>query len=451
MHDSGWRFKSPANARARLFARFRLAQRRGRELHLIATAAYNLVRSRGRDAGPAARTGRARRLYNAADDATTAWRLSRLTANTALTDTWSLQGNFYVRGFRAEPCGRQPRRHRALQQQRQPAVPRSSLPAGRRISAAEPGDDRVPRPIRHSRSEQQSDPVPARQRQHLQLDPYGTIDRTATQGDHGGASLQATETGQVFDHGNHFVVGGSIDHAARSALWPTARSAIVYPDLTIDINPAIPGTGAIIHTLGGIGYAPLASIRDQHLLRSLRARHLRSCRGLSPRPPARASTSPISPFRIGSAPARSQRQAQTYTRLNPVTGLTYKLTAGLTAYAGYSEANRAPTPLELACSNKAKPCLLENFLVADPPLKQVVARTYEIGLRRNMPTLRRGKLEWQGRAVSHRQHRRYRQSSPAPSAGRGFFQNVPGTPPPGAWKRAFSTSPTSGPPMPVTA
>src|SRR5262249_12659665 len=31
-------------------------------------------------------------------------------------------------------------------------------------------------------------------------------------------------------------------------------------------------------------------------------------------------------------------------------------------HAGYSEANRIPTPLELGCSNPQKPCLLEGFL-----------------------------------------------------------------------------------------
>jgi TonB dependent receptor. len=65
-------------------------------------------------------------------------------------------------------------------------------------------------------------------------------------------------------------------------------------------------------------------------------------------------------------------------------GFTYKILPELmTFYAGYSEANRAPTPLELGCSNPLRPCLLEGFLVSDPPLNQVVARTKELGLRGN--------------------------------------------------------------------
>ena len=45
----------------------------------------------------------------------------------------------------------------------------------------------------------------------------------------------------------------------------------------------------------------------------------------------------------------------TYTRFNPIIGGTYKIKSGLTAYAGYSEANRAPTPLELGCADPAHP------------------------------------------------------------------------------------------------
>ena len=37
---------------------------------------------------------------------------------------------------------------------------------------------------------------------------------------------------------------------------------------------------------------------------------------------------------------------------------TYKFGDRLTAYAGYSEGNRAPTPSEIECSNPRQPCLL---------------------------------------------------------------------------------------------
>lgn len=71
----------------------------------------------------------------------------------------------------------------------------------------------------------------------------------------------------------------------------------------------------------------------------------------------------------------------TYTRFNPDAGLTYKLTPHASLYGGYSEANRAPVAAELACADPNHPCLIESFLTADPHLKQVVAHTWELGVR----------------------------------------------------------------------
>jgi outer membrane receptor protein involved in Fe transport len=70
-----------------------------------------------------------------------------------------------------------------------------------------------------------------------------------------------------------------------------------------------------------------------------------------------------------------------FQRFNPMVGATYKLVPGINLYAGYSESNRAPTPAELSCADPERPCLLENFLVSDPPLQQVVGRTVEAGIR----------------------------------------------------------------------
>lgn len=70
-----------------------------------------------------------------------------------------------------------------------------------------------------------------------------------------------------------------------------------------------------------------------------------------------------------------------FAHLNPGTGLAWRIADGLTAYAGYSQSSRAPTAGELSCADPASPCLLDAFLVSDPPLRQVVSQTYEAGLR----------------------------------------------------------------------
>ena len=70
-----------------------------------------------------------------------------------------------------------------------------------------------------------------------------------------------------------------------------------------------------------------------------------------------------------------------FNRFNPAVGLTFRATSNLTAYVGYSEGSRAPTTIELGCANPEAPCRLPNSMAGDPPLDQVVTRTFEAGLR----------------------------------------------------------------------
>lgn len=75
----------------------------------------------------------------------------------------------------------------------------------------------------------------------------------------------------------------------------------------------------------------------------------------------------------------------TFSRFNPAIGLTVTPNESTTYYAGYNEASRTPTVIELGCANPAEPCGLPNDFASDPGLKQVVARTIEFGLRGNRP------------------------------------------------------------------
>jgi iron complex outermembrane recepter protein len=70
-----------------------------------------------------------------------------------------------------------------------------------------------------------------------------------------------------------------------------------------------------------------------------------------------------------------------YFHINPTVGLTYKLTPDINFYAGYAMTNRTPTPLELGCASPTFPCIIDNFLSSDPPLKQIVGQTFELGFR----------------------------------------------------------------------
>lgn len=70
-----------------------------------------------------------------------------------------------------------------------------------------------------------------------------------------------------------------------------------------------------------------------------------------------------------------------FSRFNPAAGLTYQWSQALNFYGGYSESTRAPTPVELTCADEDAPCKLPNQFLSDPPLKQVVAKSWEAGLR----------------------------------------------------------------------
>ncbi|AFL86721.1 outer membrane receptor protein [Terriglobus roseus DSM 18391] len=72
-----------------------------------------------------------------------------------------------------------------------------------------------------------------------------------------------------------------------------------------------------------------------------------------------------------------------YHRFNPTAGFVYKPGSLLHAYFDYGESSRAPTSTELGCADPDFPCSLPNAMVSDPPLKQVVSRTYEFGFRGN--------------------------------------------------------------------
>lgn len=70
-----------------------------------------------------------------------------------------------------------------------------------------------------------------------------------------------------------------------------------------------------------------------------------------------------------------------FVRVNPALGMTQKLGRAVTLFAGYGEANRAPSAAELACADPDQPCRLPNAFISDPPLKQVVSRSAELGMR----------------------------------------------------------------------
>lgn len=108
-----------------------------------------------------------------------------------------------------------------------------------------------------------------------------------------------------------------------------------------------------------------------------------------------------------------------FDRFNPAIGLTARLSDGLSAYAGYSESSRSPSPVELTCADEDDPCRLPNAFLADPPLEQVVAKTFEAGLRGTF-----GGTSWHAGVFRATNEDDIQFISAGSLTNQGFFDNV---------------------------
>jgi outer membrane receptor protein involved in Fe transport len=249
----------------------------------------------------------------------------------------------------------------------------------------------------------------------------GENDRTTTHSTTGGVSLQATNTDQLFGHNNHFVVGASFD-ASVTNFTASAELGTIGP------NYVVSGSGIFLGQSGdpvSIGPVSLRTTNQYTGLYALDTFDVTKAFAITAG--GRYNVANISlQDQLPEAPGTSLNGNDTYTRFNPIIGGTYKITSALTAYAGYSEANRAPTPLELGCADPAHPCVVAAFLVSDPPLKQVVSRTVEAGLR-GTHDLNIGTLGWKF-GVYRADNTDDILAIPSPVLqGFGYFQNVGST------------------------
>lgn len=252
---------------------------------------------------------------------------------------------------------------------------------------------------------------------------YGTTDRTFTDSTTHGATLQVTGNAPLLGLGNYFTAGFSVDSSAIG-FHSTSTLGRIFPSLLVAVDPTLAGSGNIIHANGNVGYAPvnLGATTNYYGFYAVDALDLTDALTLTVG--LRVNAADIV-TRDRSGVAAELNGSHGYGHVNPLAGLTYKISDAITLFGGYSQSNRAPTPLELDCADPTRPCLLEGSLVADPPLQQVVAHSYQAGARGNIG-LADGKLDW---SVSL-----FRTDSDndivalaSTIAGRGYFTNVPST------------------------
>jgi iron complex outermembrane receptor protein len=308
------------------------------------------------------------------------------TGSYRVSDTWTVKGNAYIRSFRQQHVD-------GNVSDAQPCVPGPGLCFG---------DPTTPL------LDQNGVQVP----NILGGAIAGSIDRTRTVAETIGGTVQAASSDKVFGRDNQFVVGASVDHG-NVRFNASSELGTIGSDLFTT------GTGVIIAQPDG-AVAPV----DLKTRNTYYGFYVTDTIDLT----SRLSLTAGGRFNLAQIKLQDQlgddlNGSHQFSRFNPVIGATYKLTPNTTVYAGYSEANRAPTPSELACADPARPCLLDNFLVSDPPLKQVVSRTYEAGIRGQVPLGKTDRFNWSfGVFTSDSADDIIRVLSDI--AGRGSFQNA---------------------------
>jgi iron complex outermembrane recepter protein len=201
--------------------------------------------------------------------------------------------------------------------------------------------------------------------------PLGVIDRTWTSSRTVGGTAQIENSGKIFGRPNTATVGVSYDHG-----W-TLFNASEELGMLNPYDLSIAGLG-IINAAPSADVSPVKLNAENSYLGAYARDQLELTDQLTATAGVRFNYALINLYDHFSNQLNGD---STYTHVNPMVGATYKITPDLAVYASYSESNRAPTPLELGCANPNQPCLIDNFLVADPPLKQVVGHTIESGFR----------------------------------------------------------------------
>ncbi len=269
------------------------------------------------------------------------------TANVDVTKTWSLQADAHVRSFYqstldGNPTDVQPCANPALLCFNDTVTPANGL-NGQQLANTFPANATL-----------------------------GEIDITHTQTTSAGASLQGTNTDKLFGHDNHFVIGGSFDYGVTN-FGAGADLGVIQPNFVVSSSGIFLGPSGDPVSDGPV------SLRTTNAYTGLYALDAFDVTD-------KLTVSAGGRYNVANIQLQDQlgtalNGGGDYTRFNPLIGATYKITSAVSAYASYSEANRAPTPLELGCADPVHPCILASFLVSDPALQQVVSRTAEAGLR----------------------------------------------------------------------
>jgi len=250
--------------------------------------------------------------------------------------------------------------------------------------------------------------------------PLGERDAEALRSRSTGGSVQLTSKSALGGRENALALGASVDKASTRF----ASSATVG---TLDPRLVVSDSGTVVDTPEGGAYTatPVGLRSDTATLGAFLTDTWLWQKRTALTVSARYNAADI---RLSDQLGTALSGSNHYARINPALGVTVKASDALTAYAGVAEATRVPTPGEIECANPAAPCLLPSSLASDPPtLRQVVARTWEAGLRGHGLPDGRYASRWQWALGLFRANVRDDIYAVATSLSEGYFQNIPGT------------------------
>ena len=232
-----------------------------------------------------------------------------------------------------------------------------------------------------------------------------------------GGSLQFSSTQKLFGHNNSFAVGATVDTSSTNFLSGTWLG-VIDAALTVLPSPYFVATPENVDSTA----TPVMLNANNKYYSAYLTDTFDVIDALSVTFSGRYNIAKVDlADRNGDALDGNNR----FTHFDPSAGVTYKVLPAMTVYGSYSINNRAPTASELECANPAAPCLLPTNLASDPPLKQVVSKTVEVGARGTLAETNLGKLDWDLSAYrSNSENDIYGIST---SLASGFFQNVGST------------------------
>ncbi|MGH8350074.1 MAG: TonB-dependent receptor, partial [Pseudomonas sp.] len=220
-----------------------------------------------------------------------------------------------------------------------------------------------------------------------------------------GGSLQFTYLGDVLSRKNQFTAGLSLDAAGtefaqfeQEALFTAERGTVAFsPNFALQTRVGSSTRNYGVYLTNNISITDQINLTTSGRFNRAQVK-IRDETGLTP----------------------ALNGDSVFTRFNPAVGLNYNPVKSFTTYAAYNEGLRAPSPVELTCADPAAPCRLPNNFLADPPLKPVISKTWEIGAR----GVSQGGIGWTTSVFRTDLRDDIQFISSGGAVNAGFFQNV---------------------------